>query len=189
MKTLVIADRDGTLIADRHYLSCPDMVSVLPGVVEAISLFAQSRIDLVVASNQSGVARGLFDESSIHKVNERCISLIDPKGDVLKHFFYCKHSPLDGCSCRKPLSGMVDEFLRQTATIYNRVYVVGDRMCDLELAMNIKAIPIVVQTGKGADTLASSSIDKYRFQFLACDGFLEAANMIVCERVPLFFYD
>jgi len=87
MTALVIADRDGTLIEDKHYLSSPDMISVIPGVMSGMKLLEESNIALVVATNQSGVGRGYFVEECVIEVNNRCQSLIDPHRKVLKHFF------------------------------------------------------------------------------------------------------
>jgi D-glycero-D-manno-heptose 1,7-bisphosphate phosphatase len=184
MTTLVIADRDGTLIEDRHYLSDPELVSVIPGVTDGVELLMKSNSEMIIATNQSGVGRGLFDEQSVQKVNDRCLDLIDPKRMFVKQVFYCKHAPNDGCHCRKPLSGMIDEFLERTAEKYRMVYVVGDRMCDLELAFNIKGIPILVLTGKGTITNNSEEIQRYQFKFLIAKNFVEAAIAIRNNQVP-----
>lgn len=183
MPDLIIADRDGTLIEDKHYLSCPEMVSILPGVTAAIALLELSNTDIIVASNQSGVGRGLFSEDSVIKVTQRCRDLIDPERKVLKHFFYCTHSPEEDCNCRKPRSGMIDIFLRQTVDKYDKRFVIGDRICDLELAINIKAIPILVLTGKGKETAASEEIKKYQPKYLIAENFLHAARLITSGHV------
>ena len=184
MTTLVIADRDGTLIEDRHYLSDPKLVSVIPGVTDGVELLKKVNCEMIIATNQSGVGRGLFDEKSVEEVNSRCLDLVDPKRIVLKQVFYCKHAPNDRCQCRKPLSGMIDKFLERTSNRYRMVYVVGDRICDLELAFNIKAIPILVLTGKGANTHESAKTKEYHSKFLIATDFLEAAIAIKGNKVP-----
>jgi len=179
MTTLIIADRDGTLIEDKHYLSSPDMVSVIPGVISAVKLLEESKIDLIVATNQSGVGRGYFDEKSVIEVNNRCQSLIDPHRKVLKHFFYCIHSPIDHCDCRKPLTGMVDQFLISNALNYDSIYVVGDRMSDIELGANLKALPILVLTGKGRQTHSSLVRPNLKSNYLVAETFRKAVELIL----------
>ena len=178
MSSLVIADRDGTLIEDMHYLSDPQQVSVIPGVLSAIKLFEKSNIDLIVCTNQSGVARGYFDEKSVQLVNSRCQSLIDPDKKILKHFFYCPHGPADKCNCRKPLTGMVKEFLEKNNANYDRIYVVGDRFSDLEFGINVQALPVLVLTGKGNNTRASREFSKIQHLCVVVPSFYDAAKLI-----------
>jgi len=182
MTALIIADRDGTLIEDSHYLSTPRLVSVIPGVVEAIKLLEYAGIDLIVATNQSGVGRGFFDEACVDAVNRRCQSLIDPGRKVLRHFFYCKHSPESSCNCRKPLTGMLDKFLSQSKANYNSLYVVGDRLCDLELGRNLMAMPILVLTGKGRETLLSDRFINIQHHCEVAESFYNAVELIVTNE-------
>jgi len=179
MNALIIADRDGTLIEDRHYLASPDMVCVLPSVVSSMKLLEESEIELIVATNQSGVGRGYFEEACVTEVNNRCQSLIDPHRRVLKHFFYCIHSPLEYCNCRKPLTGMVDEFLMLNAQKYDNIYVIGDRMSDLEFAFNLQALPILVLTGKGRQTHSSMLCNKFKSSYLVAETFGDAVDLIL----------
>jgi len=182
MTTLIIADRDGTLIQDSHYLSNPRLVSVIPGVLAAIKLLEHAGIDLIVASNQSGVGRGFFDEACVDAVNRRCQSLIDPGQKVLKHFFYCTHSPDSSCNCRKPLTGMLDEFLSQCRSNYTNLYVVGDRLCDLELGRNLMAMPILVLTGKGRKTLSTDEFINIEYHCEVAETFYHATELIVANE-------
>ena len=179
MSALVISDRDGTLIHDGHYLSDPKLVSVIPGVASAIELLEKAKIDIIVSTNQSGVARGYFNEESVIAVNQRCQRLIDPEKKVLKSFFYCTHGPNDNCKCRKPLTGMVDKFLLTNTDKYERIYVVGDRLSDLELAINLQAVPVLVLTGKGQDTYSSKPFSLIQTGCMVANSFYEAAQLIV----------
>ena len=178
MSTLVIADRDGTLIEDKHYLSRPDLISIIPRVKPAIKHLEQASIDLIVATNQSGVSRGYFSESSVHLVNRSCQSLLDPDRKVIKQFFYCKHAPKDLCTCRKPLTGMVDHFLAQNKASYENIYVVGDRISDILLALNLRAVPILVLTGKGRETCSSVEFSMIKDYCLISKDFYEAVKKI-----------
>lgn len=181
MSALVIADRDGTLIQDKHYLSNPGSVAVIPGVVDAIELLDKAKIDLIVATNQSGVSRGYFKEECVRSVNQYCQTLIDPGQKVLKSFFYCIHGPDDNCNCRKPLTGMVDSFLSAYAEKYEQIYVIGDRLSDLELAINLQAVPVLVLTGKGLETYSSKSFSLIQEKCMIANSFYEAAQIIAVD--------
>ena len=181
MRTLLIADRDGTLIEDVHYLARPDQVSIISGVIESTKSLADANVDLIVASNQSGVGRGFFSENSVIEVNNFCQKLIDPQKKVLKHFFYCKHTPQDNCSCRKPETGMIHEFLEETSGIYDQIFVIGDRLCDVELAINLQAAPILVLTGKGRQTFISQGFKEYYHLCHVADSFPDAVYRIILQ--------
>jgi len=149
MTHVIIADRDGTLIQDGHYISKVDQVHFIPKVAESIYLLRSIDVDLFVASNQSGIARGFFDLKSVLDINAFIKSNLDPSGCIIKDFYFCSHSPSDGCNCRKPRTGMYDSVLAGLAYVPETVHVVGDRLCDMEFGSNIKAFSYHVLTGKG----------------------------------------
>lgn len=127
-------DRDGTLIEDRAYLGDPAGVRLLPGAPEALAGLTAAGYRVVVVTNQSGVARGLFDEAAVDEVNRRMADLLlagNPDA-VVDRFYVCPH--LDGCGCRKPLPGL---FLRAALECHldlGRSLAIGDSARDVDAA-------------------------------------------------------
>ena len=105
----VLLDRDGTLIEDKHYLSEPSGVALLPGVGPALSRLVQAGHRLFLVSNQSGVGRGYFTEQAVVACQKRLEELLEPYGVAFTDAVWCPHAPEESCFCRKPLPGMFDE--------------------------------------------------------------------------------
>src|SRR5258708_3509777 len=153
----VFLDRDGTRIHDAGFLSRPSEVKLFPGSAEALRLLRGAGYRLFVVSNQSGVARGYFQEGSVKIANRRTQSLLKAKGARIDHFFYCPHYPQGKvkslaivCDCRKPNPGMIKKAARLYPLDLKRSYVVGDKIDDLMLARKARvAAGILVRTGKG----------------------------------------
>jgi len=180
MTHIVIADRDGTLINDGHYISRIDQIDFIPNVSKAILLLQEFDFELFVASNQSGIARGLFDASSVRNINSFIQSRLDPAGEIIKGFFYCPHLPTDDCTCRKPRIGMYNSVLNSISYIPETVHVVGDRVCDMHFGLNIRAFSYHVMTGKGqAERALVADLPKVEL----CLDFLDAANRIVSKLI------
>ena len=109
MKIGVFLDRDGTLIKDSGYISSPDDVHVLPGVFEGLQLFKQNNYQLHIISNQSGLNRGKFSKDEFDAVEARVNLLFNERGIIFDSLNYCFHQPSDGCSCRKPKTGLLQQ--------------------------------------------------------------------------------
>ncbi len=156
-KPAVFLDRDGTLIHDADFLSQPSQVRLFPGSAEALKLLRGGGFRLFVVSNQSGVARGYFTETSVKKANRKIQTLLKAKGARVDRFFYCPHYPQGkvkslaiNCDCRKPNLGMVKKAARLYPLDLKRSYVIGDKIDDLMLAKKAGvAAGILVRTGKG----------------------------------------
>jgi D-glycero-D-manno-heptose 1,7-bisphosphate phosphatase len=146
----VLLDRDGTLIAERNYLSDPDQVQLLPGVAEALRRLAAAGFSLVVVSNQSGIARGYFDRARLAEIHERLERLLEAEGVVLSGIYVCPHAPADDCQCRKPRPGMVTAAAAALGFDPAQAWVVGDKPCDIDLGRGVGARTILVRTGYGA---------------------------------------
>ena len=99
---------------------------------------------------------------------------------MLKHFFYCKHTPQDNCSCRKPETDD-SRVSGGTAGIYDQIFVIGDRLCDVELAINLQAAPILVLTGKGRQTFISQGFKEYYHLCHVADSFPDAVYRIILQ--------
>ena len=150
---LVILDRDGTINHDSdNYIKSPAEWRPIEGSLEAIARLTQAGYRVVVATNQSGIARGLFDTATliaIHNMLQRAAALAGGRIDA---FFFCPHAADSACACRKPKPGMLLEIARRFNVSLSGVYMVGDAQRDLEAAAAAGARPALVLTGKGRQT-------------------------------------
>ena len=127
----VFLDRDGTLIRDVGYLSDPWGVELLPGVIQALGLLRKKGLALVLASNQSGVGRGLFTERDLDRIHDRLIATLAEGGIRLDGAYYCPHAPWDLCECRKPLPRMLHQAAQELGLDLAQSFMVGDKLSDM----------------------------------------------------------
>ncbi len=150
---LVILDRDGVINHDSpSYIKSPEEWKPIPGSLEAIALLSQAGYRVLVATNQSGVGRGLFEMSTLNAIHDKMHRALGLAGGRIDGIFYCPHSYDAGCSCRKPKSGMLEEIAHRFGVDLNGVPVIGDSLRDLQAAVAVGAQPILVLTGKGKKT-------------------------------------
>lgn len=149
---LLVVDRDGTLIEDRHYLSDPAGVTLLPGVVDGLRAFAAAGYDLAVITNQSGIARGLFDDAALAAVHDELQRQLARHGITVRGIWHCPHRPEDRCVCRKPEPALLEQALAQLGYRRDQCLVVGDKRCDIELGQRLGARTALVRTGYGLGT-------------------------------------
>lgn len=133
----VVLDRDGTIIEDRHYLSEPDGVALLPGAVEGLSRLRQAGLPMVVITNQSGIGRGYFGVEEMHRVNRRLDELLKAHDLVLEGYYFCPHSPDEGCSCRKPATELLLRAAQDLGLRPRDAFVVGDKESDRQLGLAV----------------------------------------------------
>ena len=145
----VLLDRDGTLIADRHYLSDPAQVTLLPGVAQALRRLSQMGCRLFVASNQSGVGRGYFNLESVHACNARLAQLLAAHDVHFTDMLLCPHSPKEGCACRKPQTGMWDVLRSRHGLHAAHTAMIGDKRDDVRFGRAAGLRTVLVLTGKG----------------------------------------
>ena len=151
------ADRDGTIIKDKHYLSDPDQIEFIPGAPEALRRVAEDGYKLVILSNQSGVARGLLTIDDVERMNHRLLELLNANGVHIDAVYYCPYYK-DGSvaeyavenDLRKPWPGMPEIAARELGIDMRRSLVVGDKLDDLNLGRIIGADSYLVRTGHGA---------------------------------------
>lgn len=150
---LVILDRDGVINQDsRAFVKSPDEWVALPGSIAAIAALSQAGFRIAVASNQSGLARGLFDEATLESMHTKLRDLVAAAGGRVDFIVVCPHGPDDGCDCRKPLPGLYQQVAEHFDTELGGVPVIGDSLRDLEAAAAAGAQPMLVRTGNGAKT-------------------------------------
>jgi D-glycero-D-manno-heptose 1,7-bisphosphate phosphatase len=146
---LVILDRDGTINVDRgDYVKSVDEWVPLPGALEAIARLNHAGWHTVVATNQSGVGRGLFDMAVLNAMHLKLNHLLHELGGRIDAVFFCPHAPLDACTCRKPLPGLFEQIGERYGVALTEVPAVGDSLRDLQAAVAAGCQPHLVRTGK-----------------------------------------
>lgn len=145
----ILLDRDGTIIYDKHYLSDPEGVELLPGAIEGLKRMIQMGYKLAVLTNQSGVGRGYYTHEDVKACNDRMSELLAPHGVTFEGVFYCPHTPEDKCGCRKPARGLMEQAAQAHGFDPADAFMVGDKEADMGVGRNTGATTILVRTGKG----------------------------------------
>ena len=150
---LVILDRDGTINQDSdNYIKSPLEWKPIPGSLEAIARLTQGGWRCVVATNQSGIARGLFDMATLNAIHAEMHRAVNQAGGRIEAIFFCPHAADSNCECRKPKPGLLLEISKRLDVELAGVPMVGDALRDLEAAVAAGAKPYLVLTGKGKKT-------------------------------------
>ncbi len=150
---LVVLDRDGVINYDSEdYIKSEAEWEAIPGSLEAIARLNNAGVIVAVATNQSGIARGLLDLDSLNAIHQRLRIRLNAVGGRIEVIAFCPHGPTDDCDCRKPLPGLLREIRRRTGISLREAPVIGDARRDLEAARQVGARPILVRTGKGERT-------------------------------------
>ena len=150
---LIILDRDGVINEDSdEYIKSPDEWVPIPGSLDAIARLNHAGYMVAIASNQSGIARGYFSLETLAAMNVKMNDMLSSMGGRIDAMFYCPHGPRDGCDCRKPKPGMLTEIGNRFQVKLGDVYFVGDNINDVKAAQAAGARPVIVKTGKGAQT-------------------------------------
>ncbi|MEP7058612.1 MAG: D-glycero-beta-D-manno-heptose 1,7-bisphosphate 7-phosphatase [Caldimonas sp.] len=148
---LIILDRDGTINEDRDdYVKSPDEWVPLPGALEAIARLNHAGWHTVVATNQSGLGRGLFDTATMNAIHVKMNHELAKVGGRIDAVFFCPHGPSEGCLCRKPLPGLFELIGERYGVELADVPLVGDSLRDLQAGAVVGCPPHLVRTGKGA---------------------------------------
>lgn len=146
---LVILDRDGTINVDSdEFIKTPEEWQPLPGALEAIARLNHAGWHVAVASNQSGLGRGLFDVASLNAIHAKMHKMLAAIGGRVDAVFYCPHSPDEGCQCRKPLPGLFEQIGERFGVDLRLTPVVGDTPRDLQAGVAVGCQPHLVLTGK-----------------------------------------
>jgi heptosyltransferase II len=143
----IFLDRDGTLNPDPGYIKSPDQFELFPGVSKALARLKRAGARLIVVTNQSGIARGLLSRKDLDAVHMKLKRLLDGAGVTLDAIYFCPHHPDDGCECRKPNRGMIDQAVRECGVNLDRSYLIGDHLRDIELAKRVGVRSVLVTTG------------------------------------------
>lgn len=157
---LIILDRDGVINHDSvAFIKSPGEWVPIPGSLEAIARLNQAGYNVVVASNQSGIARGLLDMASLNAINKKMHEAAQMVGANIDAVFFCPHSAGDNCDCRKPKAGMFQEIARRyNLSTLKGVPTVGDSLRDVQAGFVSNCVPYLVLTGKGQMTSATGGL-------------------------------
>jgi D-glycero-D-manno-heptose 1,7-bisphosphate phosphatase len=163
---LVILDRDGVINEDSDaFVKSLAEWHPLPGSIDAIARLSKSGFSVVVATNQSGLGRGIFTLDDLEAMHEHMNALVQDAGGEIAGIFYCPHTPEDDCECRKPKAGLIDAIERELGESPRGAWLIGDSQRDLEAGLARGCVPVLVLTGKGTairDKLAQDVSGKWR---------------------------
>lgn len=158
---LIVLDRDGVINHDSdQFIKSPEEWRPIPGSLEAIARLNHAGYRAVVATNQSGVGRGLFDMGTLNAIHDKMHRALAQVGGRIDAVFFCPHTADAACDCRKPKPGMLREAGRRFNVEMHGVPVIGDGLRDLQAADAVGAQPMLVLTGKGERTLREGSFPK-----------------------------
>jgi len=156
---LIVLDRDGVInFGSDQFIKSPDEWKPISGSLEAIARLTREGWRVVVATNQSGLARGLFEMATLNAIHSKMHKAVAQAGGRIEAVFYCPHAADMNCDCRKPKSGMFDEIAARYGSDLRGVPAIGDSLRDLQAAANVGASPWLVRTGKGERTLAAGGL-------------------------------
>jgi histidinol-phosphate phosphatase family protein len=145
----VFIDRDGTLVPDIPYLDDAEKLRLFPGAADSVARLREAGFLVIVVTNQSGIGRGFFSEETLGRIHEKLAALLGEEGTSLDGLYYCPHRPDEGCSCRKPETGLIDRAVKDLNVSLEGSYVVGDDVADIDLARNAGTKSVLVLTGHG----------------------------------------
>jgi D-glycero-D-manno-heptose 1,7-bisphosphate phosphatase len=164
-RAAVFLDRDGTINEEAGYLDRLEKLRLLPGAAGAIRWINESGLVAVVVTNQSGIARGLFDEAFVARVNARLGEMLRAEGAMIDAFYFCPHHPTEGrgaylktCDCRKPAPGMLLRAMEELRIDRRCSYLVGDTLQDIEAGARAGIRGVLVQTGHGKESAAALAV-------------------------------
>ncbi|MCX5591547.1 D-glycero-beta-D-manno-heptose 1,7-bisphosphate 7-phosphatase [Alcaligenes endophyticus] len=156
---LAILDRDGVINQDSDaFIKSPDEWQAIPGSLEAMARLTQQGWKIVIATNQSGIARGLFSMATLNAIHMKMRRELAALGGMVDAIFICPHGPNDQCLCRKPAPGMFQDIARRYEVSLKQVPAIGDSLRDLQAAHSQGCQPWLVHTGKGERTLKKGNL-------------------------------
>lgn len=151
---LIILDRDGVInFESEAYIKSPNEWQPIPGSLEAIAALTNAGYKIAIATNQSGIARGLYDATMLQQIHEKLLTEVHKHGGHIAKIAYCPHEDTDDCSCRKPKPGLLIEIAKYFNITLNNVPFIGDSYRDIAAGNAVNCQCILVRTGNGAETL------------------------------------
>ncbi len=174
---LIILDRDGVINHDSdNFIKSVDEWSPIEGSLEAITKLQQHGYKIVVLTNQSGIARGFYTLNTLFAMHDKFRQLLQQKGSKVDAIFYCPHGPDDACDCRKPDIGLYKKVQALFSVNLENIVTVGDSYRDLEAAIQVGSLPVLVKTGKGERTLQEKQSQINAFNIPVFENLAEFVN-------------
>ncbi|MHB8352131.1 MAG: D-glycero-alpha-D-manno-heptose-1,7-bisphosphate 7-phosphatase [Thermoplasmata archaeon] len=175
----VFTDRDGTLNPDVHYLSDPERIEFLPGVIRGIALLREHGYLVLCVTNQSGIGRGYFTAERLEEIHRRIARRLEAEGAPLDGFYYCPHHPEDRCACRKPGVALFLQAAREHRLDLATSAIIGDRVLDMEVGRTLGMVSAFVPE-RGLEASAREELRaRGSFPELTAGTFLGAALQIL----------
>lgn len=173
----IILDRDGVINFDSlEYIKSPAEWHPIPGSLEAISRLNKAGYRVIIATNQSGLARGYYTEEVLNNIHKKLHAALAQVGGKVDEIFYCPHHPDDNCDCRKPKPGLLQQIQKKYDLNLADTFFIGDSVGDIRAALEVGCQPVLVLTGNGKKTLETYP-DVLHFADLA-----EAVDKILCRN-------
>jgi D-glycero-D-manno-heptose 1,7-bisphosphate phosphatase len=154
-KPIILLDRDGVINQDSDaYVKSVEEWQPIPGSIKSIAALSKAGFQIFVVTNQSGIARGYYDEDTLNAMHDKMTALVEAEGGRISGIEYCPHGPGDNCTCRKPKSGMIEAIEEKLGMSFKEspAIMVGDSLRDLEAGNARGCSPVLVLTGKGRQT-------------------------------------
>jgi D-glycero-D-manno-heptose 1,7-bisphosphate phosphatase len=168
----VFIDRDGTLIEEVNFLSKPEDLRIFPFTAEAVRRLKENGYLVIVITNQSGIGRNLFDEASMHAIHD---IIQDDLGGLIDGVYFCPHLPDEGCACRKPGTGMIEQADQDLGIDMDASWMVGDKELDIQTGVKAGTRTALVLTGYGCGHLEQLT----RQPDIVAEDLLAAVEMII----------
>ncbi len=189
LKGGVFLDRDGTINEEVGYLDDPGRLALLPGAAQAIRRINEKQIPVVVITNQSGIARGYFEEAAVEAIHDRLRERLKSEGAHLDGIYLCPHHP-EGvipeftrkCPCRKPGTALVDQAAAELDLDLSASFMIGDHLKDMELALAAGMTAVMVRTGHGREQWAQADDDLRRRVAHVAEDLAGAVEWILKEN-------
>jgi D-glycero-D-manno-heptose 1,7-bisphosphate phosphatase len=182
----VFLDRDGTINEEVNYLSCPSQLNLISGASEAIQILNEKNIPVIIVTNQSGIARGYFDEKQLNTINDTLRNILLAVGAVIDDIYYCPHHPEAeiatyqmNCDCRKPNPGMLIKAAQKWQLDISHSFLIGDKASDIVAAQRAGCKTILVKSGHGSDELSRWSGIPY--PDCVVDNILDAVQWVMSQ--------
>jgi D-glycero-D-manno-heptose 1,7-bisphosphate phosphatase len=154
----IILDRDGVINYDSDkYIKSPDEWIPIPGSLEAVAYLNRAGFRVLIATNQSGIARGYYDVDTLDQIHEKLISELAAVGGYIEEIFFCPHHPDDHCQCRKPKPGLFHRMQEKYPIQFSETFFIGDSYVDIQVARTVGCRPILVRSGNGQRVIETHS--------------------------------
>lgn len=177
----IFLDRDGTLNPDPGYIKSPDQFELFPGAAEALGRLKLAGARLILVTNQSGIARGFLSRQNLEAIHSKLAHVLGQAGVTLDGIYFCPHHPDDGCGCRKPNPGMIDQAVRELGVNLERSYVIGDHLRDIQLAKRVGARSVLVSTGVTQLQELEGLTDAHQIPDRVADSLNEAVDWLLSD--------